>query len=452
MRRGIVLGAFLALAGGLLMALYLPGSGAFAQSPEGVAGQVIAPLQKLGGSMTRHDNFGWSVARDGDYLVVGAPHFTTTEATNGSAFVFKRTGSGWTEVKELRADDGQLGDRFGYAVAISGDKIVVGAPYAGVGGWQEAGAAYVFRRDGDGAGNWRQVAKLTASDVFTNKDRLGTTVAIDGNTIVVGAAEKEVNNVRDAGAAYVFTASTPDSWAQTAVLTATTLITQDLFGRAVAVDGDTIVVGAPWANTGSAFDTGAAYVFYRSGSQWNQIKKILPSPSQAYDRFGMSLALDGDTLLVGAYQPGSPSGSVSPGNGAACVFGRNVGGADQWGQVARLTANDGAAGDHFGYAVGLDGNAAIVGANLAEVGGDIYRGAAYVFERDAGGADAWGQTAKLVASDGRAGDRFGFAVAARGDLLLVGAPYANRDSVVNTGAAYLFFRADYAVHLPVISR
>lgn len=455
MARTTILWALLALAGGLLLALYLPGSGVWAQTPDGVGSQAIVQLQKLEGSTTGwEDNFGWSMALDGDYLVVGAPHYTTTGATPGSAYIFKRdTASGsWTEVKQLLGDDGQPGDRFGYAVAISGDKVVVGAPWADVSGWQDAGAAYVFRRDKDGAGNWGLVTKLTASDVYTNNDHLGTAVAIDGNTIVVGAAEKEVNNIRDAGAVYVFTSSSLDNWSQTAILTATTPYTQDLFGRAVTIDGNTIVVGAPWTNKGTQFDTGLAYVFYRSGDQWNQIKKLSASDSQPYDRFGTSLALDGDTLVVGAYQPGSSSGSVPPGPGAAYIFERNASGTDQWGELAELSAAGGAQGDRFGFATQVAGDVVVVGAYLAEVAGDIYRGAAYAFERNAGGNNAWGQTAQLVAQDGQVGDQFGFAVAAQGNTLVVGAPYANRGGILNSGAAYLFFHAGYAIHLPVISR
>ncbi len=453
--RTTILWALLALAGGLLAALYLPGSGVWAQSPDTVSGQAIVPLQKLEGSATwEQDNFGWSVALDGDYLVVGAPHYTTTGESSGSAYIFRRdAGSArWVEVTQLLADDGQPGDRFGYAVAISGDKVVVGAPWTDVGGWQDAGAVYVFRRDKDGPNNWGQVTKLTAGDIYTHSDHLGTAVAIDGNTIVVGAAEKEVNNIRDAGAAYVFTSSGTDNWSQTAVLTATTPYTQDLFGRAVTIDGDTIAVGAPWANADTRFDTGFAYLFYRSSGQWNQVKKLSASDPHPYDRFGTSLALDGDTLVVGAYQPGSSSGGVLPGPGAAYVFERNLGGADQWGQRAKLSAAGGASGDRFGFATCIAGDTVVVGAYLAEVGEDIYRGTAYVFERNTGGNNAWGQTAQLLAPDGRMGDQFGFAVAAGGNILAVGAPYANRSPVLNSGAAYLFFRADYAVHLPVISR
>ncbi|MGC8879268.1 MAG: FG-GAP repeat protein [Anaerolineae bacterium] len=461
MARTTIVWGLVALAGGLLAALYLPGSGVCAQTPDTVSGQAIVPLQKLEGSATwQQDNFGWSLALDGDYLVVGAPHYTTTDATPGSAYIFKRnTGSNsWTEVKQLLADDGRLSDRFGYAVAISGDKVVIGAPWADVGGWQDAGAAYVFRRDKDGAGNWGQVAKLTASDIYTHSDHMGTTVAIDGNTIVVGAAEKEVNNVRDAGAAYIFTSSGTDNWSQSAILTATTPHVQDLFGRAVTIDGDTVVVGAPWANTGTQLDTGFAQIFYRSGTQWNEVKKISASDPQPYDRFGTSLALDGDTLVVGAPQPdykhpSDPSKDVLPGPGAAYIFERNTGGADQWGQRTKISATEGTSGDRFGFATYVTGDVVVVGAYLTEVAEDIYRGAAYVFERNAGGNNVWGQTTQLLAQDGKMGDQFGFAVAAQGNILAVGAPYANRGTVVlNSGAVYLFFRADYAIHLPVISR
>ncbi|MGQ9793443.1 MAG: FG-GAP repeat protein [Anaerolineae bacterium] len=450
MARITILWALLALAGGLLVTLYLPSSGVYAQSPDGVEGQAIVPLYKIEGSATEaQDNFGWSIALDGDYLVVGAPHYTTTNATTSSAYIFKRGGDGsWVEIKELRAGDGQPGDWFGYAVAISGDTAVVGAPRADVGGWQDAGAAYVFRRDAGGANNWGQVVKLSASDIYTSNDHLGIAVAIDGNTIVVGAAEKDVNNVRDAGAVYVFTSSGTDPWTQTAVLTATTLGLQDLFGRAVTVDGDIIAVGAPWANEGSQSNTGSVYVFYRSGGQWSQVEKVAAFNLQAYDEFGISLALDGDTLIVGAHQ----RGSTSPGPGTAYVFERNAGGTDQWGLIRKLDAPDGVADDRFGFSAHIFADVAVVGAYLATVEGRVQQGAAYVFERDQGENNAWGFTAKLLAPDGKPGDRLGFAVAAQGNTLAIGAPYVNRGSDLNTGAVYVFITDGYAVHLPVIRR
>jgi len=143
---------------------------------------------------------------------------------------------------------------------------------------------------------------------------------------------------------------------------------------------------------------------------------------------------------------------VPPGPGAAYIFERNASGTDQWGELAELSAAGGAQGDRFGFATQVAGDVVVVGAYLAEVAGDIYRGAAYAFERNAGGNNAWGQTAQLVAQDGQVGDQFGFAVAAQGNTLVVGAPYANRGGILNSGAAYLFFHAGYAIHLPVISR
>ncbi|MDW8071591.1 MAG: hypothetical protein RMK79_08970 [Anaerolineae bacterium] len=471
--RTMILWALLALAGGLLIALYLPGSGASAQAPGAVSGQAIVPLQKLEEPIPQAQaKFGWSLALDGDYLVVGAPHYTATctpDVPSGSAYIFRRVPGStiWTSVKRLSAGDDQPCDWFGYAVAIDGDTVVVGAPRSDLSDRQDAGAVYVFRRDKGGSNNWGQATKLTATQPYT-ADRFGTAVTIAGDVIAVGAPRANVGSRLDAGLVYIFYRDliNPDQWAQGKVISVSTSdrAAYDRFGSSLALNNETLVVGAPQPgyvhpkdpNQNVRPKTGVAYVFERNQpgeNQWGQMQKLVAPDGIENDQFGACIHIAGDTIAVGAHQPGSSSWSIPPGPGAAYVFERNLGGDDQWEQRAKLSAAGGAPGDHFGFANYVLGDTIFVGAYLVDEGGKVDQGAAYVFERNAGGNSAWGQTAQLRAHDGKAEDGFGFAVAAQGNALLVGAPYVNRSaSILNAGAVYVFITDGHAVHLPVISR
>ena len=196
-------------------------------------------------------------------------------------------------------------------------------------------------------------------------------------------------------------------------LTASDAQAGDKFGGSVAVSGDTAVVGA--------YTAGAAYVFQRDqggADNWGEVKKLTASDAEADDWFGYTVAVSGDTAIVGALM-------FAGGNdaGAAYVFQRDQGGADNWGEVKKLTASDAQAGDQFGVSVAVSGDTAVVGT--------IFKDAAYVVQRDEGGADNWGEVKKL---SGAAGTRFGTTVAVSGDAVVVGAFLAG------TGAAYLFQR------------
>jgi len=341
----------------------------------------------------------------------------TTAAPNaGAAYVFVRSGGVWSPQAKLVAGDPQAGDGFGWSVALDGDTAVVGAH--GENGY--AGAAYVFVRSG---GIWSQQAKLVAGDAEAY-DQFGLSVALDGDTALVGANGKSSY----AGAAYVFVRS-GGSWSQQARLVAGDAAADDWFGHSVALDGDTVLVGAPYEDEGSK-DAGAAYVFVRNGGSWNQQAKLMALDAKPYDWFGYSVALDGDTVLVGA--PYEATGGSAA--GAAYVF---VRGGGIWGQQDKLTAADAAAGDQFGGSVALDGDTAVVGAPYEDEGGSV-AGAAYVFVR---GNGVWGQQAKLTAGDAEAGDGFGWSVALDGDTALVGAPYED-DGGSNAGAAYVFVSGD----------
>ena len=319
-------------------------------------------VKRTAADAAAYDNFGFSVAIDGNTVVSGAPgcFMSWCPAVSGSVYVLRA--SDGEELAKLTAADAALGDVFGENVAIDGDTVVVGAR----GDNNVTGAAYVFR-----ASDGEQLAKLTATDGAAG-DHFGHSVAIDGDTVVVGA--RGVNSVT--GAAYVF--HTTDGWdTHTEIkLTASDGASEDLFGQSVAIDGaaGAVVVGASQSRkTGG---TGAAYVFRTTdgGATYGQLAKSTASDAAADDQFGVSVAIDGATVVVGAYQ----DGDAGIGSGSAYVFRTNDGSAT-YDQVAKLTASDGAVNDAFGISVAIDGATVVVGAAQWLNAGS---GSAYVFEED----------------------------------------------------------------------
>ncbi len=409
----------------MALALALPGTAQAASFNE---------VKKLTASDAQaEDSFGVSVAISGDTAVVAA-RFEDTEGINaGAAYVYQRDQGGadsWGEVTKLVASDAEAGDYFGTSIAISGDIVVVGARFESAGGFQ-AGAAYVFRRDQGGTDNWGEVQKLTASDAQST-DWFGATVAVSGDTAVVGAYLEDSGG-DFAGAAYVFQRDQggQDNWGEVKKLTASDAQAEDTFGASVAVSGDTVVVGAFLEDAGGD-RAGAAYVFQRDqGGQdnWGEVTKLMASDAQAGDFFGVGVAVSDDTVVVGADNDDA-GGDLA---GAAYVFQRDQGGADSWGEVTKLTASDAEAGDFFGSGVSVDGDTAVVGAFRAGTGA----GAAYVFGRDHGGAGNWGEVKKLTASDAQAGDFFGIRVAISGGAVVVGAHHEDAGGN-DAGAAYVF--------------
>jgi hypothetical protein len=389
-----------------------------------------------------NDLFGFSVAISGDTAVVGAWGEDGAGTNRGAAYVYTRNSGGgdtWGQVKKLTASDPEDDAEFGYSVAISGDTVVVGAPYQD-GAGSDRGAAYVYTRNRFGADNWGFVKKLTASDA-ENNDRLGYFVAISGDTVVVGASgEDGAGSDRGAAYVYVHNAGGADNWGQVKKLTASDAENGDRFGISVAISSDTIVVGAE-GEDGAGSDRGAAYVFARNSGgvdNWGQVRKLTAILPQDDDRFGISVAISGDTVVVGArYEDGGGSD-----RGAAYVYARNSGGADNWGQIRKLTAADAQDDDWFGNSVAISGDTVVVGAHGEDGAGNL-RGAAYVFARNTGGADAWGQVRKLAASDAQDVDQFGYYVAISGDTVVVGATGGDGASS-GCGAAYTFVRADGA--------
>ncbi len=342
-----------------------------------------------------------------------------------------------SEVKKLTASDAQEFDRFGASVAMSGDTAVVGATFEDTAA-RSAGAAYVFQRGQGGADTWVEVTKLTASDAEF-EDRFGWSVSVSGDTAVVGAGGEGAGG-QDAGAVYVFERDQggADNWGEVTKLTASDAQAQDAFGTSVAVSGDTVIVGAFGESAGGAA-AGAAYIFQRDqvdADSWGEVRKLTASDAEAEDFFGLSVAVSGNTVFVGAVFEDTAARSA----GAAYVYQRDEGGAGNWGEVKKLTASDAGVGGSFGLSLAISGDTAVVGAPGDRVESDDGpTGAAYVFQRDEGGPSNWGEVTKLSASDVQPGDVFGSSVAVSGDTGIVGA--VGEDAAGRlAGAAYMVQR------------
>ena len=321
--------------------------------------QLLAP-DGLGG-----DSFGQAVALDGDVAAVGAAFDDKPTGGNvGSVYVFRRTGTVWAFEQKLVPNDPQDNDRFGGAVALVGDLIVVGASFKNIAANPDQGAAYVFKRTG---GTWIQQARLTAADGAAS-DGLGESVALNGSTALIGAPGRDGGK----GAAYVFTTDGAN-WLFQQQLTNNTLAPNDRFGSAVALNGETALVGAPNALVAHQ---GSAFVFTRSGTVWSEQAQLNANDGAADDGFGSSAALIGDTALVGAPFDNLGFNDEINDQGSAYEFVR-VG--TNWFQQTKLKANDGAADDQAGIAVALSSQLAVVGAWLKDINANIDQGAAYVF-------------------------------------------------------------------------
>ena len=383
----------------------------------------------------------------------------------------------------LKASNPGSGDRFGNAIALSGDTLVVAArsersAATGVDGDQSdnsasnAGAAYVFVRSGK---TWSQQAYLKASNTDSG-DYFGSSVAISGDTIVIGATaedssatgvggDESKNDASQSGAAYVFQRSGM-TWTQSAYLKAVNTGSPDMFGTSVAIAADTIAVGAIQENSAAtgingdpfndlATNAGAVYLFERSGATWIPGDYVKASNTNSGDHFGISVALDGDVLVVGARYEASAASGVDgdqtdnsiANSGAAYVFGRTAG---VWSQEAYLKASSPSVNETFGGAVTVSGDTVVVG---APIGGALFQGEAFVFTRN---GTTWSHQADLVPAPLQSGIlRFAATLSLSGERLLVGA-YNDKSGVpgVNAnpldqsqnaaGAAHLFVRTGTA--------
>jgi hypothetical protein len=300
--------------------------------------------------LVTNGTYGQAVSISGDYAIIGNPTGQDIVAT-GVAVVFKRTGVSWAYEQTLKEGGGALGDKFGAAVAISSDYAVVGAPYDDTGGKTNNGSVYYWAVSG-----W--VPQIPMSGL-ANNDKYGSSVGISGNFMVIGAPYDDTK-ASDAGKIFfislnpfVLSSHVADNGAA-----------GELFGSCIAIDGDVVIAGLSGKQS--------AILLRNSGGVWSEEQEVVPSSTSVGDKFGASCSISGKYALVGAYL----NDDVAPDAGAGFLFKYS---GSTWSEEAKLLASDGAAGDQFGFSVGIDGDLIVIGANLADRGGFADSGAAYFY-------------------------------------------------------------------------
>ena len=375
----------------------------------------------IGSDVAINDTFGKSVSVDGDTMFVGSENNEKgTDA--GAAYIYERTNGTWTEVLKLTSPDASESDFFGHRVAVSGDVAVVTAVDEDQGG-NNAGAAYVYERTN---GTWALASTIISQDIAA-LDSFGSSVAVDGERVVVGAFANDDAGIRS-GSAYVFE-RTNGTWGQTAKLVADDATPRDEFGLKVDISGERIVVGAHF-NDETANNAGAIYVFDLANGNWTQTAKLQADDASANDEFGFDVAVDGDTIVSGSLKD-DPAGDAS---GSAYVFELQNG---DWTQTAKLTSDDGDAFDQFGRALDIDSGYIAIGSPFdddftpAASGGNS--GSVYVFSKDDDGD--WEQVDKIGAQFADEAEFFGWSVSVSGDTVVSGA-YGDDEAAVLGGAVY----------------
>ncbi len=390
--------------------------------------QPIQTNKLLANDGAAYDWHGKALAIDNNTAIVGSEQDDDNGQNSGSAYIFTQTNGIWTQQAKLLPNDGTANDYFGSAVAIKGDLVIIGAWGDRV-GVHNSGSAYIFTRSNN---TWTQQAKLTANDASWN-DQFGSAVAIDTNpntntsTAVVGTplSDFDTNSTEDSGAAYVFT-KTGQTWTQQAKLIASDREPQDNFANTVSISGNTIAIGSH-LNNHNGNNSGADYIFTQTNGIWTPQTKLTPTDPEEHLRFGYSISLDNNTAIISAHRD-NDNGNNS---GSAYIFTQSN---NTWTQQAKLLPADGAIGDEFGSSVSISGNSAIIGAAWDDEP-LISEGAAYLFNHTQG---AWTQHAKILPeSGGSPADHFGIAVSISANTVLIG---AHLDDTIdwNSGATYTY--------------
>lgn len=355
-----------------------------------------------------YDYSGYSVAADGNVLLVGAGGVDHVASSDGAADVYRFDGSAWIEEQRLTASDGASWDFFGNNVALDGPVALIGAD----GNNNSSGTAYIFRHDGL---TWFEEQKLVAGDPKPHAS-FGFSTAVDGDVAVIGAS-RDSNGGSKTGSVYVYR-YVESTWIEEQKLVAADSQADASFGDSVAVCGDVVVVGARHHRHGTR--GGAVYIFRKNGSNWVEEQKLAPEDAI---HFASSVAASKDVVVVGAV--GVYDGAELA--GAAYVF-RHDGAS--WVREQRLVASDATTGQMLGYSVATSDDVVVVGAP----GTEVNKGAAYMFQHD---GTTWVEQQKLVASDGFDLDFLGVTVSCTGDRTFVGAHFDD-DGGDNAGAAYVF--------------
>ena len=412
-------------------------------------GQNWSQLVKLESSdQQSDDNHAISVAISGDYAIAGAWHHdldgSGSNSINnaGAAYIYHYDSDAdeWSEDAKLLASDREAGDVFGISVDISGTYAVVGAVEQNA----SRGAAYIFERDVSGI--WIQVAKLEAP-IQQASDRFGKAVAIHGDRIIVGAYHEdedadELETLQNAGSAYIYTRGS-SGWVLEQKIVASDRSSNDYFGYDVGIWQDNIIVGAYHRDTDELSEYGGAYAFHFEEGEWVETKIMEAFNPYFGDRFGWSVDVYDNYYIVGAPYHDYDDNNQNPHNnaGAAYIFDASNG----WAQDKVVEGNR-VDQDNLGEDVAIYATMAVVGAPLQDYDVDGEPpywgsgGAAFVYEKDESGF--WNQSQKLVTNDRFTADKFGHSVAIDNSNIIGGAPEDNGEAGPSTGALYVFSEED----------
>jgi hypothetical protein len=389
-----------------------------------------------------NDNFGKSVTISGNYALIGSPRedggVGNPVQDAGAVYLYQRTATNnWDEITKITLAESSPSDSFGCSVAVSGEYALVGIigreesyfyKLSAITGWDDAYT--VIAPDAE------------SSDLFGMSVAISGDYAVVGAKGEDGGAG---NPTYGAGAAYIFGRTGDNVWGNVTKVSANDAQENDAFGGSVSISGDYAIVGAESEDGGQgdpAMNAGAAYVYRRTGlNNWDDFVKIAAPDAQQGTYFGVSVSISGDYAVVGSkYASGGPGDTIS-GAGAAYIFRRT--GQNAWDDVVKLTAPDAQEGDNFGISVAINGDTAIVGASFEDGGvGDpiSHSGAVYLYRRT--GLNTWDDVTKIYAPDAQEQDVFGSSVAIDGEYLIIGAYQKDVDDgnlLNDAGAAYVFY-------------
>lgn len=393
------------------------------------------------------DDFGFSVFIDGDRAILGIPGWDDTAGINqGAAVIYERNGSGnWIEVQTLTSPTPSAHNNYGYSVCLNGDWILVGEPDGDDGGTND-GSAHFYQLVG---GTWNFIQ--TVNSAIDLDDEYGFAVSLSGNTAIIGDPEYgSSGNEFNSGAIFIYE-RTGSTWIPIGSnpVAASDSIRTGNFGNSVSISGDgsVAIVGAPGDNDGGLLDGvvwGAVYFFQKTGGIWTETQKVIGTPDSEFG-YSVSMSEDGTIAVAGAF---GEIGEEGVNTGAAYVFERNgtdwtIGSdsPDVTTTETRIGASDENAGDRFGISVAIFGDIIVAGAIGQDIGpsgqpGSISAaGSAYIYERI--GFGNWGNEQEVFASDPTSIAEFGMSVSMSGNTILVGSPQAD-DVNANQGAGYFF--------------
>ena len=379
-------------------------------------------IQKiLASDSEREDEFGYSVSISGDIAIVGSPFNDDNGTDSGSAYIYELKNGSWEETAKLTASDADEYDLFGHSVSVSGTKAIIGVGISYAHCFCTSGAAYIFEFKN---GTWSETAKLTGSDA-DDYDYFGLSVSISGDKAIVGAHFNEGNNGASSGSAFIFELIN-GTWIEKAKLTASDGVTSDQFGFSVSISGNKAIIGAQLDDNGNDLNSGSAYIFELINGTWVQQAKLTASDGTYDDRFGHSVYISGDRVIIESDVKNSGIDS-----GSAYLF-ELVNGT--WTEIANLFSYEGNLNSNYDISISISGDKIVIGSNFDD-GNELFTaGVAYLFELIDGN---WTKTKRFKASDGGNDDRFGFAVSISSDNILVGAHLKNNNNF-KSGSAYIF--------------